>query len=133
MFAFRIGRHARRISSVGIALILGVSAYGFAASNTVAETGAGDGANTISGYTITNVVYTQDTTGNITNVAFNVAPSAGAAQATTVKVKLVSSATNFQACTLSNAGTPVTSKDASCAITGVTARAADELRVIASQ
>jgi len=40
-----------------IALILAASVYGFAAANTVPDTYAGDGSGSISGYTITNVVY----------------------------------------------------------------------------
>ncbi len=128
----------RFIAMSGLALILGVSSYGFAASNSVpAQSAAGDGRGTISGYTITNVTYTQDNAGNITNASFRVAPTQSTAgQAKTVSVKLISTATTYQSCTLSNvtdAGGAIIAKDASCAISGVTAEAADELRVIANQ
>ena len=40
-------------------LILGTATYGFAAGNTIADAGmAGEGSNTVSGYTVTNVSYT---------------------------------------------------------------------------
>lgn len=128
----------RFIAMSGLALILGVSSYGFAASNSVpAQTAAGDGSGTISGYTITNVKYTQDNAGNITNASFRVAPTQSTAgQAKTVSVKLVSSATTYQSCTLTNvldSASAVIAKDASCAISGVTASAADQLRIIANQ
>ncbi len=47
----------RTFGMLVLALILSASVYGFAAANTVPDTKAGDGSGTISGYTITNVVY----------------------------------------------------------------------------
>ena len=48
---------------VVLILILGTASYGFAATNTVADAGkAGEGSNTVSGYTVTNVSYTLNST-----------------------------------------------------------------------
>ena len=118
----------RSIVAFALLLILSAVAYGFAAANTVPASGAGDGAGTITGYTISNVKYALNATtpANIDSVSFTVTPGGAAAAPTTVKAKLVSSSTSYSACTL--AGTTWT-----CNFTGVTAAAADELRVIAAQ
>jgi hypothetical protein len=84
--------HVRTLAAALLLLLLFAAAYGFAAANTVPESGAGDGAG---------------------------APN-------TVKAKLVSTSATYATCTLS--GTTWT-----CPVTGVTALAADELRVIAAQ
>ncbi len=114
---------------LGVALILAVAAYGFAAANTVPGSGAGDGQGTISGYTIGNVKYTLDANPlNIASVSFTVAPDVATNPApTTVKAKLVSSGTSYFDCT-NPSGTTW-----SCPVTGVTVLAANELRVIAAQ
>ena len=70
---------------VVIALIFATSAYAFAASNTVPGTVAGEGSNTVSGYTVTNVAYTLDANpSNIDSVAFTLSGAAS-----TVKASLV--------------------------------------------
>lgn len=49
----------RVLALVIMLLILGTATYGFAASNTVADAGkAGEGSNVVSGYTVTAVTYT---------------------------------------------------------------------------
>jgi hypothetical protein len=119
----------RLLAMLGLMLVLSATAYGFAAANTVPESGAGDGQNTISGYDITNVTYTLNSTtpSNLATVAFDIAPTAGASAPSTVKVKLVSASSTWFAC--SNTATT----NWSCTITGVTATQADELRVVAAQ
>ena len=47
----------RTAGMIALALILAAAVYGFAASNTVPATYAGDGSGTISGYEICNLVY----------------------------------------------------------------------------
>ena len=127
MFAPRIPR-LRILASIALLLILSAVAYGFAAANTVPASGAGDGAGAITGYAISNVQYSLNATtpANIDSVSFTVTPGGGAGAPTTVKAKLVSSSTTYSPCSLS--GSTWT-----CAFTGVTAAAADELRVIAAQ
>ena len=127
MFGSRIPR-LRLLASIAMLLILSAAAYGFAAANTVPASGAGDGAGTITGYTVGAVQYTLNATtpSNIDSVSFTLTPSGAAGAPTTVKAKLVSSSSTYSACTL--AGTTWT-----CNVTGVMAAAADELRVIAAQ
>ncbi len=117
----------RYLAVLALVLIMAASAYAFAASNVVPESGAGDGNDTISGYTVTNVTYTLNATPtSIDSVKFNIAPTAGALAPTTVKAKLVSSGSWFS-CAL------VSGTQWSCTVTGVTALAADNLQVVAAQ
>ena len=126
MFNFRL----RYLVLFLLVLILSASAYAFAAANTVPESGAGDGFDTISGYDITNVTYDTETDSDpstIDTVSFTVAPSAGASAATEVFVTLENGSTTWYPCTLA-AGTWT------CAIGGaVDTLDADELRVVAAQ
>jgi len=72
---------------VGIVTVVGTS-FAFTASNTVPNASLGQGSNTISGYTVSSVVYTQNATtpSNIDQVAFTISPAA----AGSVKVQLAS-------------------------------------------
>lgn len=121
----------RTVAILVLALMIGAISYSFAAANIVPESGAGDGSETISGYTVTNVKYTLNSTNpaNIDAVTFDLAPTAGADAPTTVKVKLVSTGSTYYSCT---AGT---SPSWNCNTTtpAVTTLAANELRVIAAQ
>lgn len=111
-------------------MIFASSAYAFAAANSVLETGAGDGSNTISGYDVTNVNYTLNAgnPANIDAVSFDLAPTAGAGPASTVKVQLVTGGAWF------NCTAPGASHDWDCSVAGaVTALAANNLRVVAAQ
>jgi hypothetical protein len=127
MFAKRVF-HVRNFAWLVLTLILAASAYAFAASNVVPESGAGDGNEVISGYTVTAITYTLNSSNpaNIDSVKFNIEPTASAQPPTTVKVQLVTSGTWFS-CSV------VVSPQWSCAVTGVTALAANNLRVVAAQ
>ncbi len=118
----------RYLAVLALVLIMAASAYAFAAANIVPESGAGDGNGTISGYTVSSVSYTLNSTtpSNIDSVKFNIAPTAGALAPATVKAKLVSSGSWFS-CSL------VSGTQWSCPVTGVTALAADNLQVVAAQ
>ena len=128
MFRSRIP--VRLVAMFAMALILATAAYGFAASNTVPTTNAGDGSAAISGYTVSNVHYTLNATNpaNIDSLAFTIAPAVPAGG--TVQVKLVTAGTTFSGCTVTS-GTDVVCP--SSGTLGVTALAADQLRVIAAQ
>lgn len=128
MFRSRIPP-VRLVVMFAVLLLLSAVSYGFAAANVLPETGAGDGQNTISGYTVTNVSYTLNSTtpSNIDKVAFDIAPTDGADAPATVKAKLVSASSTWFACTVTTGTTW------ECTVTGITATAADELRVIAAQ
>lgn len=123
-------RSFRWIVGVVFALILVGSAYGFAASNTVPTSGAGDGAGTISGYTIGGVSYVLNSTdpSKITTVNFTVTPTGTNPQPTTVKVQLVSNGTWY---TGTHGTGTAWSVDLSAA--NVSVLSADNLRVVAAQ
>jgi hypothetical protein len=97
----------------------------FTASNTVPNGAVGQGANTISGYTITSVSYTPNGSnpGNIDSVSFTISPTT----ASTVNVQLVSGG-SWYTCTN-------TSGSVSCPTTSpqATASAANSLNVVAGQ
>jgi len=113
-------------------LLLATAAYAFTAANVVSTTTAGDGHNTITGYTISNVVYTLDNTSpqNIASWQFDLgdAVSGVGATASSVRSKLVSSSGTYTACVHGAffhwTCTPATEP---------TVATADELRVIAVQ
>jgi len=60
---------------LGAAAILGTSGFAFMASNSVAPSYAGDGVNTVSGFSITNISYHQ-ASGDLTYVNFDADPGA---------------------------------------------------------
>lgn len=128
MFRFHIPSK-RMLGLLGAVILLSLAAYGFAAANTVPTSSAGDGQGTISGYTVSGVTYTLNSTtpSTIDSVSFTITPAAGGNAPATVKAKLVSSGSTWFSCTNSS-GTSW-----SCALTGVSASAADELRVVAAQ
>lgn len=129
MRTFRFRRmNLRVLVALAIIAILATAAYGFAASNTVQKSRAGDGSGAISGYTVTNISYQIDTTdpGLIAGVTFdtNVA-------AKTVKAQLTANGSWYQ-CTGSNNNLTWTcapvSPDPETSVA-----AADPLRVVAAQ
>jgi len=120
----RFGRRA--IVAIGaLVAVLSVSGYAFTASNTVPNATLGQGANTISGYTVSSVAYNLDATTptNLDSVSFTISPTT----ASTVKVQLASGG-SWYTCTN-------TSGSVSCATTSpqATAAAATALNVVASQ
>ena len=117
-----------RYAAVGLVVFAIVAAsQALAATNTFADDPvyAGDGAATISGYAVSNVVYTLNGTDpqNLDQVDFDVdtAPKAGS----TMKIKLVAAGSDWYTCT--NVTTALT-----CVTTApqATVVAADELRVV---
>jgi len=116
----------RKIIAITLGGILAASAIAFAAQNVVPSSRAGDGAGTISGYTVSNVAYTVDNTNpqNLAKVEFDLD-----ADATTVKVRLQSSGGNWYAC----AEDPDVDNHWSCTTTGQQIEPMDELRVVAVQ
>jgi hypothetical protein len=105
-------------------LVFATAAFAFAATNTVPDSYAGEGASTTSGYTVTNVVYNLNATtpSNVDSVSFTLN-----AAATTVKVRLVTTG-SYYSCT-NPSGFSWT-----CTTTSpqVTVTAANEFRIIAS-
>lgn len=131
MFHYRIPT-LRVAIALGVLVLLSATAYGFAASNTVPENGAGDGQGTISGYAVTNITYTLNATTPtiLDQVDLDVDPSAGAEPPTTVRVKLVSSGSTWYDC-----DAPTTGSTWTCDTTSpsVNASAVNQLQVVAAQ
>jgi len=119
----------RTIALLVIILVLSAVTYGFAAANTVPESGAGDGSGTISGYGITSIVYSifgDSDPSDIETVTFDVAPLAGAAAPGSVYAKLDASSATWVTC--SNIGGNTWQCDFAGTVNTVDA---DELRVVA--
>lgn len=119
-------KKSRFIVVVVIALLLSVTTYAFAASNTVPATSAGDGQGAVSGYTITNVKYTLAANpANLDKVEFDIAPVAGGSNPSSVSVQL-SATGSWVACNVTTATHPV------CTVTDTVA-SATLLHVVAAQ
>lgn len=111
------------VAIVASAVACGV--YAYAATNTVPGSTAGAGSGAISGYTVSNVAYTLNTTTptNLDQVAFSIAPVA----TSTVKVQLAPAGSWYNCTnTAGNVTCNTTSPQA-------TAAAATQLTVVAAQ
>jgi hypothetical protein len=104
-------------------VIVSVAAYAFAAANTVPDTKAGAGSGTVSGYTISNIVYNLNATDPTDLDSVDLTLSAAAS---TVKIKLVAAGSTWYDCTV------VTGNDFTCVTTGATVSSMDELNVVAT-
>ena len=120
--AFR--RSIRGFVALAVLALVGAGTYAFTASNSVTAPAAGAGSAAISGYTVSGVSYSLNTSNpqNIDSVAFSVSPT----NASTVKASLDGS--NWYSCT--NTAGSVT-----CATTSpqATVGSASNLVVVASQ
>ncbi|MBK8781379.1 MAG: hypothetical protein IPO22_06165 [Anaerolineales bacterium] len=119
-------RNFKVLFVVIVVVILSAATYAFAAANTVPDTKAGDGTGTVSGYTVTDVVYTLNATTPTTldSVSFDL----GAAAATgKVKAQLVATTGTWYTCTQVGVTTVWT-----CDTSGLTASSIDQLRVVAA-
>jgi len=106
-----------------IAVILASTGYAFAATNTVTPDTGGDGATTVSGYTVTNVSYNLNASdpSRVDSTSFTLS-----ANARTVSIKLSDAGSTWYSCTALNAN------DWSCNTPGATTASIDQLRVIAT-
>jgi hypothetical protein len=109
-------------------------AYAFTASNTVPTSNVGAGAGTVSGYTVTNLHYSLNSTtpSNIDSLTFNVSPSIPSTGTGKVSVSaaLTTGGPNAYSCTTNTAGDTVT-----CATTApqLTADKLSSVTVVAAQ
>lgn len=121
-------RSGRRLAVLAVFAIVAVSALGFAAQNTVPESKAGDGDGLISGYDVSNIEYTLDTTNpaTITGVSFSLD-----AAATTVVATIDQGASPSESSSCTN----TSGFDWSCDSFGTdpSVELADGLRVVAAQ
>lgn len=121
---------ARFIAMLLMAGVFSSAAYGFAATNTVQEKGAGSGSAAISGYQTSAISYALNATNpnNIDSVSFSLTATTNAGTPTTVKARLITNGTWF------NCTAPVSPSTAwTCSTTGITASAANQLEVVAAQ
>lgn len=108
-----------------VALAVACGVYAYAATNTVPGSNAGSGSGSISGYTVSSIAYTLNSTTptNLDQVAFTIAPTA----ASTVKVQLAA-AGSWYSCT--NTAGSVTCNTTS---PQATAAGATQLTVVAAE
>lgn len=114
--------------------VIAGGAYAFTAANTVPATNVGAGSGTVSGYTVSNIHYSLDSTNptNIDSLTFSVSPvipNTGSGTVT-VQAALTSGGPNSYSCTTNTAGDTVT-----CATTSpqLTAATLSSLTVVAAQ
>jgi hypothetical protein len=116
-------RKATGLGVLVVAVAIGLGVHAFTASNTVPPSKAGTGAGAISGYTVSNIAYT-NTNGTITHVQFDLDGAASA-----VSVQLIPTTGPWYDCGASGATTPFA---VSCT-TNDSADAATQLSVSANQ
>ena len=107
--------------------------YAFADANTVPPTAAGYAASTVSGYTVSSIVYDLNATDPtlVDKITFSVSPTSGTVVAALVKVQTTTSGT-WKDCTLTAGTAPAMS--VTCTYTSPTLALADitALNVVAS-
>jgi hypothetical protein len=113
------------------ALVVAGSAYAFAAANVVPDTAAGYAASTVSGYTVSNIVYDLDATDPtmVDAIKFNIAPTSGSVVAALVKVQTATGGT-WTNCTLTAGTAP--SMSATCTYGTLAVADITALNVVAS-
>ena len=117
-FGSKTGRVPFRVViAIAIAAILGTGAYAFTASNTVANSTAGSGVGTVSGYTVSGIHYSLNATtpANIDSLTFTVAPvipSTGTGKVI-VQAALTSGGPTTYTCSSNTTGETVTCATAS--------------------
>ena len=122
--SFRLPRRRLIVVSV-LALGIASGVYAYAATNTVPATTAGAGSGAITGYTVTNVVYTLNATTptNLDQVAFSIAPTT----TSTLKVQLAAAGSWYTCVNVAGAATCNTTTPQA------TAAGATQLTVVAAQ
>jgi hypothetical protein len=93
---------AKSIAVILLILVAAAAMYGFAAANTVPDSGAGDGAGTISGYTISSITYTLNSSNprNIDSVEFDISSDGGLGDPATVKIELEGGSGTWYDCSI---------------------------------
>lgn len=116
-----------------VVVVLAGSAYAFANANTVPGSAAGYASSTVSGYTVSNIVYDLNESNPtlVDAITFSVSPSSGTAEAVLVKVQ-TDTGGSWKTCSLAAGVAPAvnvtcTYSDPTLALVDVTA-----LNVVAS-
>jgi hypothetical protein len=118
----------RRLILIGLLGIIAVATVGFANSNSVPASNAGDGSAAISGYTVSNVHYVLNgtTPSNVDSVSFTTAPAIPAGGNTRISLN---GGTNW----LATGACTVTGANVSCNAAGTAVTTLTNLRVVAAQ
>lgn len=124
----------RGLAMLALALVFSGGAFALTASNTVPTSRAGDGAETITGYTASSVAYTLNSTSpdSIDQVAFNLDATSGTySPPSTVEIKLVASGSDWYSCTVDGTDNTLWT----CATTSPQAavETSDELQIVAAE
>jgi hypothetical protein len=121
----RILPRRRTIVVALLALAVACGVYAYAATNTVPGSNAGSGSGAISGYTVSNVAYTLNSTTptNLDQVAFSITPTT----TSTVKAQLASGGT-WYSCTNSAGSVTCNTTSPQATVAGAT-----QLTVVAAQ
>lgn len=120
----------RKVFLAGLLGLVTLATVGYANSNNVPGSSAGDGSGTISGYAVSNVHYTLDTNNpsTVTNLSFTINPALPSGGTGTARISLNGGSTWL----LSNACSGTTT--VSCSIpSGTTVTSLATLRVVAAQ
>ncbi len=113
------------VASLLFVAVLGSGSYALTAANTVTGSKAGDGTGTVTGYAVSAVKYTLDSTNPASAISVGFTLDSTPATGSTIKAQVVSGGTWF---TCSNSTTTVT-----CPLTGgVAVTAINQLRVVAA-
>ena len=117
----------RKVFLAGLLGLVTLATVGYANSNNVPGSSAGDGSGTISGYAVSNVHYTLDpnTPTQVNQVSFNLSPAMLAGGT----IRISTNGTTF----ISAACTGTSSITCSLSGAGVTASSLTNLRVVAAQ
>jgi hypothetical protein len=117
----------RRLILLGIFGLLALATYGYANSNTVDPSNAGDGSGAISGFTVSNVHYVlnSSTPSNADQVTFNIAPALSGTG--TARISL-NGGTTWLAAGACTGTTTIT-----CNVSGTSVLSLTNLRVVAAQ
>ena len=113
-----------------VVIAIAGGAYGFAAANTVPASTAGSGGSTVSGYTISDIVYDLDADDPslVDAITFTVTPDDGSKMAVAVFVQTENGG-SWTTCSVSGAGPAV---DATCTFGALSLESVTELNVVAN-
>lgn len=121
-----MSRNLKVLLFVFAILVIGGSAYAFAASNDIAESAAGYAGVAVAGYDVTAIVYDLDATDPtlVDAITFDIAPQSGSAAAVTVMVQTEDGGT-WATC-------PVVSGTATCTYGALAVADVTALNIVAS-
>ncbi|HUF00689.1 MAG TPA: hypothetical protein VMN99_15650 [Anaerolineales bacterium] len=124
-------RNFKVLLSVLVVTVIAGSAYAFAAANTVPASAGGYAATTVSGYTVTNIVYDLDSADPsiVDAITFDISPTSGSSAAVLAKIQ-TAAAGAWTNCTLVAGVAPA--KSATCTYGALPLADVTALNIVAS-